>query len=271
MVTTTTVKRIYLELTNTCNLACPFCLKTQRSTAELPLNLVEKIMRQSQNLCDYLYLHVQGEPLLYPRIAEVLALADKYQRQIQLVTNGTLLKEKQELLLKTKALRKIAISLQGLFLAENLTDKLTDLAEFLQAAKATKVIVELRFWGNNPAITTYLKERYSYSVTQGSKRQVDDRLFINYQKQFDWPSLNPAVQRQNTYCIGPSLMLCVLSNGTITPCCLDVEGRLSLGNIQNSSLSEALINPRYLSLIRGFQDNKVLELLCQHCNYGDIT
>ena len=42
----------------------------------------------------YLYLHVMGEPLLHPRLGEILAIAADLGFRLCLTTNGTLLGER---------------------------------------------------------------------------------------------------------------------------------------------------------------------------------
>ena len=262
-------KRIYLELTNECNLACPFCLKSQRSLCSLDLVTVEKVMRESRGFCDYFYFHVQGEPLLYPKLPEALALAEKYQINIQLVTNGTLLAEKQEMLLQAKALRKVAVSLPGLFLVSDLAEKLKILEQFIDAATKKDLYVELRVWAaKDRRIIDYLEKTFGKTVVGNENMKIREKLYLSFKRAYNWPNLNALIERHQHYCIAPRLMICILSDGTITPCCLDVNGQINLGNIKELTLKEAWASARNQSIIRGFQDNKVIELLCKHCDYG---
>jgi MoaA/NifB/PqqE/SkfB family radical SAM enzyme len=261
------LKRLYLEITNQCNLNCAFCPLSKRKIEHLPLALIAKVLAESAKLSPYVYLHVLGEPLMYPKFREVLELAEKYQVKLQLVTNGTLLKEYQDVLLTAKALRKLSVSLQSLFTSDNLAEHLLSLNAFIEKAKKTDLIIELRNWtGENPAISTYLKETFGY---QDKKLKLRPKLYLSFSETFSWPSLATEVKQQAKYCQGPKMMLCVLSNGVISPCCLDTEGLLNLGNIRDISLLEARENPRYQQLLLGFRDNKVLELLCKHCNYKE--
>ena len=64
--------KLYLEITNVCNLKCSFCPGTRRprrflSEAEFR-TLAEKLRPHGQ----YLYFHVMGEPLLHPELGRFL-------------------------------------------------------------------------------------------------------------------------------------------------------------------------------------------------------
>ena len=95
--------KIYLEITNLCNLSCSFCHGTARPpktvTPEEFRVLAEKLVPYT----DYLYLHVLGEPLLHPELPELLRISDELGFRTCLTTNGTLLRERQELLLSHAA------------------------------------------------------------------------------------------------------------------------------------------------------------------------
>ena len=261
-------KRLYLEITNRCNLACPFCLRTNRPIEDLSLALIEKVMRESRAITEYLYLHVQGEPLLHPEFPQILELAGKYRRRIQLVTNGVLLGKYQDILLDSTCIRKVSISLQGLFLASELSSKLETLEKFVEKASDRRMMIELRIWAKEKSeIIDFVRERFGIESAGVTSGKIKDNLYLSCKEEFQWPSLNLPVNDERHYCLGPKLMVCVLSDGTITPCCLDGEGLITLGNIRDISLSEAWVSSRYLAMIAGFKENKAVEKLCRHCYY----
>lgn len=83
--------RIVIELTNRCNLNCPFCLvgmqAEQSSVAHDDLNrpfgtmeisLVEKIVRESKEFgMKEVMLTFQGEPLLHKHFVDVIRISKK--------------------------------------------------------------------------------------------------------------------------------------------------------------------------------------------------
>ena len=58
--------RIYIEITNRCNLSCDFCHGTRRSPRTMTPAEFETLALKLRGETDYLYLHVLGEPLLHP-------------------------------------------------------------------------------------------------------------------------------------------------------------------------------------------------------------
>ena len=71
-------KKIYIEITNNCNLNCSFCSKDNNIKRNMTLEEFEIILNKISNYTDYIYLHVKGEPLIHKNIIDFLKLAEKY-------------------------------------------------------------------------------------------------------------------------------------------------------------------------------------------------
>lgn len=67
-------KRIYIEITSSCNLKCSFCQETLRSPHFMSVDEFAHTLQQIRPYTNYIYLHVKGEPLLHPQLDEILAL-----------------------------------------------------------------------------------------------------------------------------------------------------------------------------------------------------
>jgi len=68
------LKKIYIEITNVCNLACDFCPQTSRKVEFMSFDTFAKILEQIKAHIDSIYFHVKGEPLLHPEISRFLDL-----------------------------------------------------------------------------------------------------------------------------------------------------------------------------------------------------
>ena len=65
------MKRVYLEITNACNLNCSFCTN-KKGTNFMSLDDIDNYLNQIKEFGNYIYLHVLGEPLLHPNFNEIL-------------------------------------------------------------------------------------------------------------------------------------------------------------------------------------------------------
>jgi radical SAM protein with 4Fe4S-binding SPASM domain len=91
-------QRIVVEPTNACNLSCAYCgnkdMARPRSTMDLVL--FEALLEQMVALdISGVTLHTIGEPLLHPRIAEMVRRAKQHGRTVSLSTNGSLFTEQR--------------------------------------------------------------------------------------------------------------------------------------------------------------------------------
>ena len=86
--------RAYVEITNVCNLACAFCPGTAREKRFMTPEIFALLAGKLRPYTDFLYLHVMGEPLLHPQLAEILHICEELGFRVCLTTNGTLLPEK---------------------------------------------------------------------------------------------------------------------------------------------------------------------------------
>jgi len=105
-------KKIYIEITNICNLSCSFCSIDNRVKESITLEKMEHILKNINNYTDYVYLHVKGEPLLHKELKEILDLCKKYNKKVNITTNGTLIKENIKEL-KHPVVRQINLSLHS--------------------------------------------------------------------------------------------------------------------------------------------------------------
>ncbi len=60
----------------------------------------------------------------------------------------------------------------------------------------------------------------------------------------------------------------MLCDGRVVPCCLDHEGVLTLGSLDDQSLDEILAGPRAQAMLRGFAKRQAVEPMCQRCGYA---
>ena len=89
----TRFKRIYIEITSSCNLTCSFCQETKRDKRFMSIDEFSHVIEQVKPLTEFIYLHVKGEPLLHPQLGDILQICHDEGMRVNITTNGTLLKK----------------------------------------------------------------------------------------------------------------------------------------------------------------------------------
>ena len=269
-------RKIYVEISNLCNLRCAFCPGTRRTPGRMTPEDFEKLLPKLRPYTDYLYFHIMGEPLCHPHLATFLEMAGDFGFRVILTTNGTLLAKQQEVLLEADSLHKVNISLHA-FEANDLAvpfqQYLEDCFQFGKAAEGKKLVV-YRLWNHGGADTRNGEiiasmERFFQKpwteVRQGMR--IGEKVFLEYGDKFDWPDLN-APESGASFCYGLRDQLGVLWDGTVVPCCLDHEGDLALGNLFRQEMEEILDGPRAKAIYEGFSRKEAVEDLCRRCGYA---
>ena len=276
------LKRVYLEITNVCNLACSFCPGTTRAKRFLSAEEFAFLARRLVGHTEYLYLHVLGEPLLHPQLGEILTTAAQLGFKVCLTTNGTLLERAMPLLRQADNLHKLSVSLHS-FEGNDRPEE--GLAQYVrQAARCCAelsrqgVICALRLWNEggleekNREILQILSEECGTNVQELSpdgrgNRKIAPCLYLESAQKFDWPDLS-APEGGVEFCLGLRQQAAVLCDGTVVPCCLDGEGQIALGNLFEEDFGHILASPRAKALVEGFSRRQPTEELCRRCGYA---
>ena len=269
--------KIYLEISNVCNLSCAFCPGTKRAKHIMTEAEFSALMPKLRPYADYLYFHLMGEPLLHPNLEKFLEIAGENGFKVILTTNGTLLAKQQEVLLNAPALHKVNISLHA-FEANDLAvpfdEYLRDCFEFGRSAEGNKLIV-YRLWNNggadalNRQILTTMEQFFPHPWANNRQGQrIGERIFLEYGDKFDWPDLSAPEGSDRVFCYGLRDQIGVLCDGTVVPCCLDHEGDIALGNLFTEDMDIILAKPRSLAIYNGFTKKEAAEELCRKCGYA---
>ena len=282
-------KKFYLEITSVCNLACSFCPPTERQKQFISVEDFSKRLDQIKPHTDYIYLHVKGEPLLHPKIDQLLDVSHEKGFKVNITTNGTLINKKREKLLNKPALRQMNFSLHSFDGNIGSKDKegyVRSILSFIkEATSQSEMIVSLRLWNLTQDNTTNIERqrnrellemiekefdldyKIEEKVVPGSGVKIADRIFINQDYEFQWPALHEEEDDGKGFCHGLRNQAGILANGTVIPCCLDGEGIINLGNINENSFSDIIEMDRAKNLVDGFSRRVAVEELCRKCGY----
>lgn len=269
-------KKIYVEITNRCNLSCSFCSKVEKPLRNMTIEEFKCIIEKIKDYTDTIYLHVKGEPLVHPNLIEFLNVAEEYNIKVNLTTNGTLFPNLVDKLKECKSLKKINFSLHSENNKENYLEDIFKNVEQLQ-----EVTVVYRLWTlNNGELdeksTQTVNKIVSYyklsteivdKIKNENNVKIKDRIFVDKDNEFEWPSITN--HNSCGFCYALKTHIAILVDGTVVPCCLDSNGLVDLGNIYNESLENIINSNRYQTLKKSFQDRKPSEDLCKSCTYKD--
>lgn len=281
-------KKVYIEITNVCNLNCAFCPKTKREPRMMDVERFSHVAKAVRPYTDQIYFHIMGEPLLHPELAAFLDIAHENDLKVNITTNGTLLNKAAQVLLSSPALRKVGVSIHCIEENEKAFDEdeyILNVAGFVDAASKAGIICELRLWNlkgdkqnaeNKQNLATLkhferllgLKENLAEEALNKRKMKLRENIYFEAAEEFEWPDISLEHFDGNVFCHGLRDQFGVLSDGTVVPCCLDHDGDIPLGNIFAQPLDEILNSERTKKIYDGFSKRRAAEELCKRCGYA---
>ncbi len=253
----------------------------------MDLDLFRKIIPQVSVLTEQVTLHLMGDPLVHPKLSQFIEICSEYQVPVFFVTNGVLMNSTNESLLLNPIIRQVNFSLHSF--PDNYGDKdptiyLQKIFKFTERAFVERpdLFINFRLWNlQEPSgaqsknlqilekICTHFDFQFDHNidVRKNKSVRIKNRLHLHFDTEFTWPSLDlPMLGNQGT-CYGLSNHFGILADGTVVPCCLDKEGQIPLGHLDENSIESILNDSRAQEILKGFKNNKLVESLCQRCDY----
>ncbi len=268
--------KVYVEISNICNLSCSFCPGTTRNPKRMNTQEFEIVLNKIKPYTDYIYFHLLGEPLCHPDLADFLNITDKMSFKVIITTNGTLLNKNKDILMNSKSHYKTVISLHSFEANDNnfsFNDYLENCFEYAKSAENKKIVV-LRLWNNggkdslNDEILSKLENYFPKPwVEERNGTRIGEKIHIQYGDKFDWPNLESDNINEKVFCYGLRDQIGILADGTVVPCCLDNNGEINLGNIFEDNLEEIINSPKAQNIYNGFSNRTACEELCKRCSF----
>ena len=279
-------KKIYVEITNCCNLKCSFCSEGKRAKEVMSVDKFEHIISNIKEYTNLVALHVKGEPLLHPNLKEILEVCKKNNILVNITTNATLLEKNKDIIIESNAVRQLNLSLHSITKNEN-TEKYNFenyINSVLKVSKEildrTNIIISYRLWNlenieensENYYILNSLGNAFNIEfLSEIAKKEkfvkLDENVFLNQDLEFTWPSMENDFISDIGTCWGLRNQVAILANGDVVPCCLDGEGCIKLGNIFEESFENILNSEYSREFIKAFEENRVIHNLCKRCGF----
>jgi radical SAM protein with 4Fe4S-binding SPASM domain len=277
-------KRVYLEISNICNVQCSFCPIPEKAQKIMQLEEFERVLMQVAPLTEIVCLHLLGEPLAHPRFAELLSVCEDYNTQIDITTNGLLIGRYEDLILGSDCVRQVNFSLQSFkdnFPDRDISHYLTPIFKFTKQAQLRKpeLYINYRLWNqksaaaDNAEVFDHIEREFELEINRNievgaiKSKRIWNRLYLHFDSRFEWPSYLLPHQGTQGRCHGTVNHIGIHADGTVVPCCLDKNAAIALGSLKEQSLLNILSSPRFQAMRNGFLNGVLVETFCQHCTY----
>ncbi len=268
--------KVYVEITNICNMNCSFCHGHSRVPRKMTKEEFVAILDKLKGQTEYIYYHLMGEPLTHPLLPDFVKLAGEGGYKSIITTNGTLLNKCGNSLLDA-GVHKVNISLHSFEngAQEDFVKYVRELAEFSKKAADRGTIVVFRMWnkgfddGKNKIAFNVFKENIFGEWAENTRGiRIRDKIHIEWGERFEWPDLDLGIKGNKFSCYALKDQFGILVDGTVVPCCLDSDGVINLGNIFDKDIDKILYSKRAATLIDGFKCGVASEDLCKRCGYA---
>lgn len=280
---------LYIEPTNACNCTCVICPRHQmcRPIGFIDTNLFRDIAQQAAALgCKELRLFNFGEPLLHPKIADLVATTVGSGLTANIQTNGLLLDETIVRRLLDAGLRYLGVSINGLTDEEYAMVRpgfaLADLRDRIQrtraAARAAGIPLHIHLNAHILAESA-AERRADIHRFVTSWQGLPDSISVSGLSRYEgisYPEHGHLVRRADApapprpdaeiACGEPFDRLIIKWDGRVTPCCADFDARHVLGDTTTTPLNTIWHSPALLELRAVVQSRSYgHSALCRNC------
>jgi len=275
-------KALRLQLTGYCNMSCTMCpCSKSRDNAIISHDTLARIVEVCGPYIKTLGMSYLGEPTLHPDFWGVVDYLSKGAKwNIGLQTNGTTLTETFCKRLLDSPIKSISVSLDTLDPVnsekyrpgsdhERIRDGVLRLLE-LKERRRPGLIVILRVFLDEIRLQHYQdffkavlfwKSKGCYAITPG-------RMFNHAGAITDVEDHCVQCRTHVCPCIFPWYYLVVGVNGEIRPCCMDVESKMTIANINEIDDLPTFWNGSKMRSVReGLLGRDKVNPLCENCNW----
>ena len=284
--------RMCIELTNRCNLNCPFCLVGQQNSKEstahdeldrdmggMDVSLCKKIIIDAKKFgIKEINLTFQGEPLMYKRkwFIELVKLCRQEGLKSIVYTNGLLLDPLYSREIIKAGMEEIRFSVDGITQEVYELNRVGGKFETVWRNMKDMVNIAKEENSNVKLIWQFIALRNSEHQIEKAREMANEIGIIFEVKTFaeSVPELAP---KNINYRRKLKLLPCtdiynqvmVYWNGDVVPCCYDLEGDEIMGNLNNSTMEEIWNGETYKHFRKRLKDSvfslKMQPNFCKGC------
>lgn len=254
--------KIQFESSTACNNKCTFCPRNKitRPKGEMSDELFHKIIKDGKEMKHSFFVpFLNGEPFVFPRIWNWLDYMQKENVNIHLYTNSEFIDVDR--IVKYKNIRLICCSINAASketyakVTNNLHYEkvISNVKELINKA-SFKVYVSMVIVDENQHETEEFKKIWKTNTVFGEFKNWTGDVHCKIEKSNEkripcWSLLNT---------------INILWDGRVVPCCMDYDGKLILGNVNNQTLTEIWHASRWIRIKHRKLDFNIIP--CTNCN-----
>jgi len=289
---TTIPVRMCIELTNRCNLNCPFCLVGQQNSKEftahdelerdmggMNIDLCKKIIVDAKKFgIKEINLTFQGEPLMYKRkwFLELVKLCKNMELKSIVYTNGLLLDKDYSRSIIKAGMEELRFSVDGI------TQEVYELnrvgGEFKTVFENMKDIVKISKEENSE-----IRLIWQLIALKNNEDQIDEarkmanEIGIHFEVKTFAESVPESAPKNIKYrrklkplpCTDIYDQVLVYWNGDVVACCYDLEGDQIMGNLGKNTIEEIWNGKKFEKFRKNLKDSifshKLQPEFCKGC------
>lgn len=256
---------VQIELTNNCNYRCARCPRTPelmtRNQGFMKMELFDKVIKESFKISNSVNLSFFGEPSIHPYFSEVLDYFKNRPNKFKVVINTNLSLFTKDLFQKIidAKITQIRVSVDAA------TPKTYDIVRpslFCFTMNGLKVKnnylnaidEKLRYWHS---LADHSSTRHVYAVSSLNRHEVDayvkkwkpfleiaDEILIKSILTYGGKITDPIIS-SNACNIWSQQCATIDWEGNLSPCNLDTNMNLKIGNVKESSIAEVWNSPAF--------------------------
>jgi radical SAM protein with 4Fe4S-binding SPASM domain len=279
--------RLWIETSSRCNLECRLCVNKDIDPdlkGNMDFSLYKKIIDEVKDYVFDVNLFHRGEPLIHPRIIDMVKYANENKIKTRIHTNGTLLDEKLSRELIKSGLNLISFSFDGYSketyeknrINATYEDTIGNIITFLKIKKELKsrtpfTIIQVMEFDENLSPEDFQKQKSEF-IKKFDTLPLD-KLVIR--TPHNWGGLLEIegikkVNRDKSKlipCTFPWYSLTIFYNGKVYLCPQDFAGEILIGDVNKDSIKN-IFNNEFITVIRERFKNKNISDLspCNSCD-----
>lgn len=237
----------WTDVCRLCDLRCVMCPQSQglaRRRPRMSLDLFQRVIDEVCGNHPLIKLYMSGEPLLHERLFDMIAYADRQGCRTMIHTNATRLTEEMSARLLASPLTYLSFSFDGCSAA--VYERLRPPAKFEEVRARIRRYLSLKRRSSGGPHTSIeiirmqdTQDHLDAFIRQWQASGIDEVHVVDCMTWLgcvkDRRVERPSDDAGYKPCAAPFRHGCILSDGTVVACCLDVNGRMPLGNVSEDS------------------------------------